>query len=78
MPLDEYMKVVDAAEQLSVTPRQVRKLIERGTLRAEQLSARLYLVERASVEQYERTRRAPGRPSAHSPAKYAYTPKDRP
>ena len=56
------MRVIEAAEELGVTGQQVRKLIKEGRLRAEQLSPRFYLVERASVEAYKRERRPAGRP----------------
>src|SRR5919204_2618202 len=50
--LGDWMRVVDAAVELKVSPRHVRLLIARGRLRATSLSPRLYLVERASVEDY--------------------------
>jgi len=62
MDLHEYMRVVDAAGELHITPRQVRKLIGQGALRAEQMGPRLYLVERGSVEEYKEQRRPAGRP----------------
>jgi excisionase family DNA binding protein len=62
MELREYMRVVDAAKQLAVTPRQVRKLIGQGALKATQVSPRLYLIERSSVNDYQNRRRPAGRP----------------
>jgi hypothetical protein len=62
MALDDYVRVIEAASELRVTPRQVRQLIGAGRLFAEQLSPRLYLVERRSVEEYKLNRRASGRP----------------
>ena len=62
MALEDYMRVAEAAQELDVSPRQVRTLVRRGTLRARLLSRRLYLVERASVEQYKSERRPRGRP----------------
>ncbi len=62
VPLGEYMLVREAARELGVTDQHVRQLIRRGRLVGEQMSPRLYLVERASVETYKRERRPPGRP----------------
>jgi excisionase family DNA binding protein len=62
--LDGYMLVKDAARELGVTDQHVRQLIRRARLIGEQLSPRLYLVERASVEAYKRERRPAGRPPA--------------
>jgi excisionase family DNA binding protein len=63
VPLEDYLRVADAALELGVTTRRVRQLIAGGRLRAEPLTPRLYLVERESVERYKRTRRPPGRPA---------------
>jgi excisionase family DNA binding protein len=62
--LDGYMLVKDAARELGVSDQQVRQLIRRARLVGEQLTPRLYLVERASVEAYKRERRPAGRPPA--------------
>jgi excisionase family DNA binding protein len=62
--LDRYMLVKDAARELGVSDQQVRQLIRRARLVGEQLTPRLYLVERASVEAYKRERRPAGRPPA--------------
>jgi len=62
--LDGYMLVKDAARELGVSDQQVRQLIRRARLVGEQLTPRLYLVERASVEAYKRQRRPAGRPPA--------------
>ena len=66
MALEGYMRVTEAAAALGVTTRRVRQLIEEGVLKAESLSPRMYLVERASVEAYARTRRPAGRPVRHT------------
>lgn len=62
MALEGYMRVTEAAVVLGVTTRRIRQLIEVGVLSAEALSPRMYLVGRASVESYQRTRRPVGRP----------------
>ena len=56
------MRVADVANELGVTSRHVRTLIERGMLVAERLSPRLYLVQRERVERYKWKRRPAGRP----------------
>lgn len=68
MPLDDYMRVAEAALELGVTSQQVRQLVKQGRLQAERLSARLYLVERQSVEAYKHSRRSAGRPRIERPA----------
>jgi excisionase family DNA binding protein len=68
VPLQSYMLVKDVARELGVTDQHVRQLIRRARLIGEQLSPRLYLVERASVEAYKRERRPAGRPPASSRA----------
>lgn len=65
--LDDWILVVDAADELGVSPRQVLTLISRGTLRAMALNRRMFIVERQSVEQYKKTRRPPGRPRSVGP-----------
>lgn len=62
MPIESYLRVAEAAQELGVTSQQVRHLIRQGRLRAERINPRLYLVERASVEHYKRSRQPPGRP----------------
>lgn len=56
------MRVADVAGELGVSGQHVRQLIRREILRAERLSPRLYMVERASVEAYKEGRRPAGRP----------------
>jgi excisionase family DNA binding protein len=73
MDLKDYVKVTDAASELDVTPRQIRKLIGQGVLRAESLGPRLYLVERTSVNRYKAERRGPGRPSKQETTGGAYS-----
>jgi excisionase family DNA binding protein len=60
--LDGYLLVKDAARELGVSDQHVRQLIRRTRLVGEQLTPRLYMVERASVEAYKRERRPAGRP----------------
>ncbi len=60
--LDGYLLVKDAARELGISDQQVRQLIRRARLVGEQLTPRLYLVERASIEAYKRERRSAGRP----------------
>ena len=57
------MTVQQAAQELGVSARRVRQLIEGGVLIAEALNPRLWLVERASVDRYQQTRRPAGRPT---------------
>ena len=62
MPLEGYMRVAEAAAELGVSPRRVRQLIERGQIRAEAITRRLYLVENTSIDSYKVARRPRGRP----------------
>jgi hypothetical protein len=68
MQLEGWMRVSDAAQELGVTARRVRALIGLGVLAAEQLTPRMYLDQRDSVELYKRDRRPAGRPRRATPS----------
>jgi excisionase family DNA binding protein len=60
--LGDWMTVHEAATVLGVTDGRVRQLLSAGALRGERLGARMWLLERASVERYKKERRPVGRP----------------
>ncbi len=61
-PLQGWTDVAGAARELDVTDGRVRQLVRAGLLRAVRIGARTLLVERASVDHYNRTRRPAHRP----------------
>ena len=62
MPIeDDILSTEQVADLLGVSPHYVRTLCHDGRLNCFKLS-REWLITRASVEEYQRTRRPPGRP----------------
>lgn len=57
------MRTDEAAGELGVSDRHVRRLVQTGALRGESPSPRVLLVDRASVERYKQERRPRGRPA---------------
>ena len=62
VPTYEYAIVSLAAEQLDVTPHQVRELVHSGDLDAQQTANGQYLVDAVSVAKYRQMREGKGRP----------------
>jgi excisionase family DNA binding protein len=60
--IEGYVRVTEAAAQLGISRRRILQLINEGRLQAEPLGPRFLVVERASVEEYQRLRRPAGRP----------------
>ena len=55
-----YLSVRTASEQLGMSPRGVRSLIERGRITSQRLG-RIHFISQAQVDQYRRVRRARAR-----------------
>jgi len=49
--MDKFMLTSEAAALLNVTPRQVRNYLDAGKLEGKQVTPRLWLVTKDSVEQ---------------------------
>ena len=59
--MENLISVAEAAQELDVTESWVRKLIGRGVITAKKFGSS-YVVDKASVLEYKRTRKDRGRP----------------
>lgn len=48
--MSDYITTAEAARELGVSPRRVLALLHAGRLRGEPVTARMWLIERASLE----------------------------
>ena len=62
-PVDDFITTAEAAEILGVTRAYVVMLVARGQLKARKLSNRLWLVNRQSLEGWERKRKRREKPT---------------
>lgn len=60
--MGNLLTVAQAAKILNVHPSLVRRWIQRGAIKADKVTNRLYLIDESHLSEFQATKRKPGRP----------------